>query len=41
MSVANESVTEAIINKYIEEELIPKVAENIIKQEVAIECFDE
>ena len=31
MSVVQESVTEAMISKYIEEELIPKVAKDLIK----------
>ena len=41
MDVAKEAMTEALIDKYIEEELIPKVAADVIKQEVAVECFDE
>ena len=32
MQVAKEGITEAIINEYIEEELIPKAASDVIKQ---------
>lgn len=41
MSVASEAIAEALLTQYIENELIPKVATDMIKQEVAVECFDE